>query len=59
MGALLGYEAIENKWKTDLELSDVILEMADDLCHDCRMEEYSCYNDPDWVRKYMFMQWKE
>lgn len=32
LGALLGYEAIDQKWKKDLELSDVILEMADDLC---------------------------
>ena len=33
LGALLGYGAIEEKWKRDLELSNVILEMADDLCH--------------------------
>ena len=32
LGALLGYNAIEDKWKSDLELSDVILEVADDLC---------------------------
>ena len=58
LGALLGYEAIEDKWKRDLELSDVILEMADDLCHGCQMEEYSHYVDPDWERKYMYMRWK-
>ena len=33
LGALHGYQAIEEKWKKDLELSDVILEIADDLCH--------------------------
>lgn len=31
LGALLGYDAIEEKWKTNLELIDVIIEMADDL----------------------------
>lgn len=40
LGALLGYEMIEEKWKRDLELKDVILEMADDLCHGCQMSEY-------------------
>ena len=55
LGAMLGYEAIEEKWKNDLELSDVILEMADDLCHGCRMSEYSHYRDPEWEAKYMYM----
>ncbi len=59
LGALLGYDAIEEKWKSNLELADVILEMADDLCHGCRMNEYSHYEDPDWIRKYMNMQWKD
>lgn len=31
MGALVGYEAIPQKWKQDLELHDLILEMADAL----------------------------
>lgn len=39
LGALLGYAAIEDKWKKDIELSDVIWEMADDLCHGCQMGE--------------------
>ena len=55
LGALLGYEAIEDKWKKDLEISDVILEIADDLCHGCQMSEYSHYRDPDWEMKYMYM----
>lgn len=59
LGALLGYDAIEDKWKTDLELLDVILEMADDICHGCQMSEYSDYDDPDWGRKYIHMKWKE
>lgn len=59
LGALIGYEAIEEKWKGSLELADVILEMADDLCHGCQMNEYSYYKDPDWIRKYMNMRWKD
>ena len=58
LGALTGYDAIEEKWKTDLELKDVILELAVDLCHHCQMQEYSLYEDPDWERKYIYMKWK-
>ncbi len=53
LGALCGYDAIERKWKENLELSDVILEIADDLCYGCLMEEYGSYRDPVWVRKYI------
>lgn len=59
LGALVGYEAIDEKWKKNLELADVILEMADDLCHGCQMSEYSHYQDPDWIRKYLNIQWKD
>ncbi len=55
LGALLGYDAMDEQWKKDLELSDVILEIADDLCHGCQMNEYSHYNDPEWAVKYMHM----
>ena len=53
LGALNGYDAMEDKWKKDLELADVILEVADDLCYGCLMEEYSTYNDPVWIEKYI------
>ena len=56
LGALLGYRAIADRWKHDLELSDVILEMADDLCHGCQMSEFSSYNDPEWTSKYIYMR---
>ena len=59
LGAWLGFDAIEEKWKKNLELYEVILEMADDLCHGCQMGDYSSYSDPDWERKYIYMQWKE
>lgn len=59
LGALLGYHAIDEKWKTNLELADVILEIADDLCHGCQMSEYSSYKDSNWIRKYIKMRWKD
>ncbi len=59
LGALLGYHAIEEKWKQELELFDVILEMADDLCYGCPMSEYSDNDDPDWCRKYINLYWRE
>lgn len=55
LGALLGYAAIEEKWKKDLEIADVILEMADDLCHGCLMSEDGSYRDEDWEMKYTRM----
>ncbi len=56
LGALIGYQAMEEKWKKDLELSDVILEIADDLCHGCQMSEYSSYRDKNWEMKYIYMK---
>ncbi len=56
LGALLGYEAIADQWKADLELSDVILEIADDLANGCQMSEYGDYRDPVWDRKYIQMR---
>ena len=54
LGAIVGYEAIENKWKEKLELAEVILEVADDLCYGCLMDEYSTYRDPKWEDKYIY-----
>lgn len=59
LGALLGFDAIEEKWKNNLELIDVIIEVADDLCHGCQMHEFGHYEDPVWTRKYIYMQWKD
>lgn len=53
LGAWLGCDAIEEKWKRNLELKKIILEMADDLCFGCLMSEYSSYRDPRWERKYV------
>ena len=53
LGAWLGCGAIEDKWKRGLELRDVILEIADDLCYGCPLEEYHEDRDPRWLRKYV------
>ena len=52
LGALLGYDSIEEKWKKDLELYDVIMEMADDLCLWIQMTDKSSFDNPDWIKKY-------
>ena len=59
LGAMLGYDSIDEKWKTNLELKDVIVEMADDICHGCQMSEFGSYRDRDWERKYIDMHWRE
>lgn len=33
-------------------LKDIILEIADDLHHDCRISEYGEEEDPEWAAKY-------
>ena len=58
LGAWLGFDAIDERWKNHLELYDVILELADDLWQGCRMDAYSTDDNPDWVRKYVKAQWK-
>lgn len=59
LGALVGYAALEEKWKRNLELADVVIELADDLYHGCRISKSSADWDPDWIRKYVHMHWKE
>ena len=59
LGALLGYDAMEPKWKENLELADVILELADDVFEGCRMTEYGDYRDPVWIQKYIKCQWNK
>jgi len=56
LGAMIGYDLIEDKWKKDLELHDVILEIAADLCHDCQMNMSNNYRDLAWIQKYVEMR---
>ena len=58
MGAALGLAAIPQKFIDNLELKDVLMELADDLFNDCQMEEYSEYEDPIWEAKYVRMDYK-
>ncbi len=52
LGAILGYETIPDKWKRNLELSELILEIADDLERGCVLiDDYDC--DDVWERKYV------
>ena len=53
VGAHVGLSGIPDKYKKNLELYDIILEMADDLYNDCQMSEYSDYLDEIWVSKYV------
>lgn len=52
VGAYLGLEGIPAEWSRELELKDIILEIADDLFHDCRISEYGKEEDPEWETKY-------
>ncbi len=53
LGAFIGYEAIPQKYKDNLELLDIILSMADDLYNDCQMSEFGSYHDEIWSQKYI------
>ena len=52
LGAFIGEGAIEEKWKTDLEMLPVITQMADDLCHGCAAAGDGDCPDENWLRKY-------
>lgn len=58
LGAYLGLSAIPQEYLGNLELSDVILELADDLYNDCRIDEYNMYDDEIWVEKYVRKTYK-
>lgn len=53
VGTHVGLSGIPDKYKKNLELYDIILEIADDLYKDCQMSEYSDYTDEVWVSKYV------
>ena len=53
LGAYLGLSNIPQKYRDNLELYDVILEIADDLYNDCKISEYSPYRDEVWEQKYL------
>ena len=52
-GAVTGYDAIEEKWKTGLELLPVLLEIADDLASPVPADLEAA---PEWKAKYTEMR---
>ncbi len=50
IGAMVGFSSIEDKWKEKLELSEVILEIAEDLCFGDLLGDGE---DSDWYKKYV------
>ena len=59
IGAIVGYDAIPNKFKKNLELHDVILAIADDLHQGCIISEYDDRNTPEkkqWEQRYCYMR---
>ncbi len=52
LGTWLGIGSIPQHFKDELELLDVIEEIAKDLYNDCKMSEYSTYADDVWESKY-------
>ena len=59
LGAICGCKAIEEKWKNDLELKDVILEIADDLGSIDEKSPDGEVFPPDVECKYLRMHRKE
>lgn len=54
LGAYLGISAIPEKFLKNLELKDLIEDIATDLFNDCKMAEYSNYRDEIWEKKYIY-----
>lgn len=53
LGAINGYKAIDSKWKENLEIPDVILEVADDLCVGNCKEKEDILRNSLWKTKYI------
>ena len=54
IGAFLGEELIPSYYLENLELKDVIIEIADDLATPIPVSEYSDNNDEYWLSKYSY-----
>ena len=56
LGAYLGLSNIPKKYTDNLELVDVLTELADNLYYDCPLDEYKQAIDPRdlaWEKKYV------
>ena len=56
IGTYLGFDKIPKYFVDNLELSDIIQELAEDLCNGCPINEYSINEDEYWVSKYVYHQ---
>ena len=56
LGAALGFDDIPKKYLDNLELKSTILEIAEDLHHDCQISEYGPGDDL-WESKYISMSY--
>lgn len=62
MGMLLGRDAIPEYYTKDLELLDVIEEMANDLFTGCIISEYDQIDTPEkerWLQKYVYRKYPQ
>jgi len=62
LGAYLGLSAIPEKYTKNLELLDVITEIADDLYYDCNINVYTRPTNPrdiTWEKKYVYINYPE
>lgn len=58
MDAYLGLQRIPYKYLDNLELKEIILEIANDLYNDCKISEYGSYRDEIWEQKYIYKTYK-
>ena len=62
LGAYLGLSGIPKKYIDNLELVDVLRELADDLYYDCPLDEYKPATEPRelaWEKKYVYINYPE
>ena len=59
LGARLGFSGIPAKYTERLELLDVIEGFADDLYHDCQIDECTGSADGIWEHKYIYNDYAE
>lgn len=62
LGAYLGLSGIPKKYIDNLELVDVLTELADDLYYDCPLDEYKPATEPRelaWEKKYVYINYPE
>lgn len=61
LGAYLGLSGIPEKYIDNLELVDVLTELADDLYDNCQLEEYKQVTNPRdraWEQKYVYINYQ-